>query len=279
MIITDAQVHIWGAETPERPWRTGPRNPAHRPIPFSKDDLLKEMDAAGVARAILMSPSMEGERNDLVLEAARLHPDRFAAMCRLNVEAPESRGLLSIWRRQPGMLGLRLTFSSKPFRRLLEEGHADWLWVEAEQAGVPLMVDIDYEQVHLIDQVAERHPGLKLIMDHLCVYAGKKDEEAYAGLDKLLAMAKHSNVAAKASALPCYTSDTYPYRRLHAYLRRVYDAFGPRRMFWGTDMTRLPCSYRQAITMFTEELPWLTVQDQEWVMGRGVCEWTGWKLA
>ncbi|MEA3157885.1 MAG: hypothetical protein QOK44_5474 [Betaproteobacteria bacterium] len=77
MFIADSQVHIWAAETPERPWRTGARNPAHRSEPFSKDDALREMDAAGVTRAVLVPPSMEGDRNDLVLEAARLHPDRL----------------------------------------------------------------------------------------------------------------------------------------------------------------------------------------------------------
>ena len=76
---------------------------------------------------------------------------------------------------------------------------------------------------------------------------------------------------------PCYTDDTYPYRRLQPYLRRVYDAFGPKRMFWGTDLSRLPCTYRQGVTMFTEEIPWLTSRDKEWIMGRGVCEWVGWK--
>ena len=48
-------------------------------------------------------------------------------------------------------------------------------------------------------------------------------------------------------------------------------------MFWGTDLSRLPCPYRQGITMFTEEIPWLTAEDKEWIMGRGVCEWVGWK--
>jgi hypothetical protein len=47
-------------------------------------------------------------------------------------------------------------------------------------------------------------------------------------------------------------------------------------MFWGTDWTRLPCSYRQAVTMFTEELPWLEGADLEGVMGRGVSRWLGW---
>ncbi len=30
--------------------------------------------------------------------------------------------------------------------------------------------------------------------------------------------------------------------------------------------------------MFTEEIPWLTDDDKEWIMGRGLCEWVGWAL-
>ena len=90
--------------------------------------------------------------------------------------------------------------------------------------------------------------------------------------------AKRPNVAVKASTLPSHTSDVYPYRRTHPYLRRVYDAYGPTRVFWATDFTAMPCTYRQAITMFTEEIPWFTPEDKQWIMGRGVCEWLGWTL-
>jgi len=41
-------------------------------------------------------------------------------------------------------------------------------------------------------------------------------------------------------------------------------------------MTGIPCTYRQAVTLFTEELPWLTGADLEWVMGRALCDWLGW---
>ena len=78
------------------------------------------------------------------------------------------------------------------------------------------------------------------------------------------------------SATPCSSSQPYPYRNIHGYLRQVFDVFGPRRTFWGTDLTRLPCTYRQAVTMFTEELPVLSASDKEWVMGRAICEWLGW---
>ena len=80
MLITDAQVHIWRANTPERPWRAGEKS--HREPPLDADELLREMGAAGVNRAVLVPPFLDGDRNDLVLDAVRLHPGRFAAMGR-----------------------------------------------------------------------------------------------------------------------------------------------------------------------------------------------------
>ncbi len=270
MLIADSQVHIWAASTPGRPWPEQ-RHAPHRPVPFSKDDLLREMDAAGVHRAVIVPPSWEGERNDLGLEAARQNPERFAVMGRIDTEAPGARGKIATWRQQPGMLGLRFTSQGG-------SAATDWVWTEAESAGVPIMTSVPAAQLDLVDQTAQRHPALKLVIDHLSIPKGTKDDAAFAHLDTLLALAKRPNIAVKASSLPTHSSENYPYRRLHPYIRRVYDAFGPRRMFWGTDRTKLPCSYRQAVTMFTEELPWLTAEDKEWIMGRGLCEWIGWRL-
>jgi len=95
----------------------------------------------------------------------------------------------------------------------------------------------------------------------------------------VLALAKRPNVAAKVTAMPCYADDkTWPFKSVHPHIQRVFDAFGPQRTFWGTDWSRLPCSYREGVTMFTEQMPWLKGQDLEWVMGRGVCEWLNWKM-
>ena len=46
-------------------------------------------------------------------------------------------------------------------------------------------------------------------------------------------------------------------------------------MFWGSDVSRLPCTYREGVTMFSGEMPWLGADDPDWIMGRGVCEWLG----
>jgi predicted TIM-barrel fold metal-dependent hydrolase len=114
-------------------------------------------------------------------------------------------------------------------------------------------------------------------VDHLGSPLRAKDQAAYANLDDLVALAKHPNVAVKASSAPGCSTDPWPYASINAYLRAIYDAFGPQRMFWGTDITRMPCSYRECVTHFTEGLPWLKGRDLELVMGRALCEWIGWK--
>ena len=73
-------------------------------------------------------------------------------------------------------------------------------------------------------------------------------------------------------------ASAYPWPNIHPYIQRIYDTCGPRQTFWGTDITRMPRSYRECVTMFTEELPWLSGRDKELVMGRALCDWVGWKL-
>jgi predicted TIM-barrel fold metal-dependent hydrolase len=274
MLIVDSQVHIWGADTPQRPWPK--RAEPQRPVPLDMDDLLREMNVAGVDRIVIVPPSWEGDRNDLATEAAIAHPQRFATMGRLDPQDPKSRGLIAKWREQPGMLGLRFTFHIPQLAALITEGHMDWVWGEAEKAGVPIYVLVPHALVYLIDGVAQRYPGLKLVMDHLALNSKLRDAAAFREFDKLLAIARRPNVAAKASALPCYSTDRYPYKSLHGYIRQAYDAFGPQRLFWGTDLSRSPIPYRQHVTMWTEEIPWLNREDKEWIMGRGVCDWLRW---
>jgi L-fuconolactonase len=274
MLIVDSQVHIWAANTPERPWPA--RHEAQKPEPITANDLLREMKAAGVDRSVLVPPSWEGERNDVCLAAAQKYPDKFAVMGRLDPAAPESRGKIAGWRTQTGMLGLRFTLHRPFLRPLLTEGRLDWLWPEAEKAEVPIMTHVLHPDMPLISKVAERHPGLRLTIDHLGLTSGK-DEEAFRNLDSLLALAQRPNIAVKVSCLPFYTTDKYPFKKLQPYIRRVYDAFGPNRMFWGSDLSRLPCTYRQSLTYLSEEIPWLSAADKEWITGSGLCEWIGWK--
>ena len=276
MFIADAQAHIWAANSPARPWAPG-RAP-HRKTALGAEELLRLMDAAGVARCVLIPPSWDADRNDLVLDAAQRYPERFAAMGRFDLDAPDAAGRVQTWCDTPGMRGFRISFSLPRWMAALEEQRVDWLWRAAEDAQVPIALMVSQAQLPLVDAVAARFTGLKLVICHLALPTEDRDEAAFRDFDLILPLAKHRNVMVKVSALPAYTSEAYPFRALHPYIRRVYDAFGARRMFWGSDLARLPCGYREAIDLFVEELPWLPADDKAWIMGRGLCEWLGWSL-
>ena len=91
MLIVDSQVHVWALDTPQRPWPKNRTVKAQRDVPLGSDELLREVDTAGVGRVVIVPPSWEGDRNDLGLAAAQAHPDRFAVMGRIDPVAPESR--------------------------------------------------------------------------------------------------------------------------------------------------------------------------------------------
>ena len=269
MPIVDAQVHIWA---------TGPpTNPSHRQVSsFSVDELLAEMDVAGVDAALLHPPGWDPNGNAVAIDAARQHPDRLAILGHFPLDKPESRSLIDGWKSQPGMLGLRFALLQPHQRAWWTDGTMDWLWPAAERAQIPIAL-LAGEFLPVVARVAERHPDLKLAVDHLGRTGRVQDAPAFANLPELLALARHPNVAVKATGAPSYSSEPYPYRNIQPYLRQIYDAFGPDRMFWGTDITRMPCSWRQCVTLFTEELPWLSEQDKELIMGSALCTWVGWQ--
>jgi L-fuconolactonase len=277
--IIDSQVHIWAENTPDRPWAPNMEGRAHLAEPLCAERLLGMMDQAGVDAAILVPPSLEGDRNDLALAAARKFGDRFAVMGRIDLANPASRAALATWRDQPGMLGLRLTFHRPDTRPQLTDGTADWLWPAAEEHRIPLMVHAP-ERLPRLAEIAERHPGLTIIVDHMGFGRETMDANALAGAARVAALAHYRNVFVKVSALPCFSSEPYPFRNLNQPLRDVIAAFGPRRCFWGTDLSRAleHCTYRQGVTHFTEELDFLSADDLDWIMGRGLRECLRWDV-
>ncbi|MBI4523620.1 MAG: amidohydrolase [Deltaproteobacteria bacterium] len=277
MIIIDSQVHIWAAETPDKPWATEDASKPHRPVPLGHEELLRGMDAAGVQRCICVPPTWEGDRNDTSLEAARLHPDRFAVMGRLPLNQPSSRERIATWKSQPGMLGIRVSFHQGRTKSWLDDGTADWFWDAAERYDVPVMAFAPHA-VAKLGEIAKRHPGLRLVIDHMGLSTALKGKPLGPAIETLVKLAPLSNVAVKASALPCYVTEPYAFLSLHPHIRRVVEAFGPRRVFWGTDFSHLPCPYGQAVTLFTEQLDFLPTTAKEWIMGRGIAGWLNWPL-
>jgi len=271
MKIVDAQVDIWSSGRPSG---------HHRQVSsFSAEELLKEMDEAGVDAAVIHPPvSWDPDSNALAEDAARRYPNCFAVLGQVPLDQPESSAkLLETWRQRPGQMGLRYPLVRPEQQRWHEDGTMDWLWPVAERLNLPV-ASMAWRFLPLFRRIAERHPNLRLIIDHCGLKREAQDEAAFEDVEELLSLARLPNIALKATGAPAYSTQPYPFRNIQDGLHRLYDAFGPHRFFWGTDITRMPCSYRQCVTFFTEELPWLSGKELELVMGRAVCEWIGWKL-
>ena len=268
MLIVDSQVHIWNQGTP---------NPWHRQIPsYTVDDLIGEMDEIDINRAIIVPPMWMGDTNDLALKAAEAFPERLAVLGRLDINKPVATSVFENWNNQSGMLGLRFTFTTKNEYSLLTDGSLEWLWTGAEKFQIPVMLMIS-GYLQEVEKIIYNHPDIKLCIDHLGLVRNAVDDAAFEDLSYLMSLSTNKNLVVKVTSLPCYSSKPYPYYELHPYIRQIYDTFGPSRMFWGSDLTRLTSSYKECLTLVTEELPWLSENDKELILGGAICNWLGWQ--
>jgi predicted TIM-barrel fold metal-dependent hydrolase len=272
-MIVDAQAHLWKAESED--WKWVPGRKPQLPEPFTIEKLVPLMDEAGVDRVVIVPPSWPGDRNDYALEAVKRYPDRFAIMGRIALEKPESKALIPMWKEQPGMKGIRLTFQREQVAMLQ---HADWIFPAAEKAGIPIMFFAP-DNLAKFAPIAERHPGLPLIIDHMGLTAeiGKEGRIGPA-IEEAVKLAKYANVSIKLSAAPTYSQEAYPFRDVTEHLKRAFDAFGPRRCYWGTDLTNslAKATYKQRIEHFTKELSFLSEEDKDWVMGKAILARLNW---
>lgn len=272
MAIVDAQIHTWSTGLPS--------NQSHIQVThFTPAEAIALMDEGGIDAAVIHPPGWDPNADQLAFDAVRDYPGRFAILGSLPLGDPASRAKIATWRQKPGMLGLRYTFLHEPGRKMFAEGKIDWLFAEAEAHDVPIAM-LATDSFPDIARMAARHPKLRLTIDHLGGRGGLttlKDEAAMTHIPALLELAKFPNIGVKATGAPGYSAEAYPFPKMLGYLKQIHNAFGSHRMFWGTDITKMPCSWAQCRTQFTEALPGLTAEDKRLIMGDALCAWWGWK--
>ncbi len=264
--IMDAQTHIWSGGKP---------SPTHRQEPFLVTDLLQQLDGAGVNRAIIVTPSWNPNGNELPLEAAKTYPDRLAVMGLYDTNSKPDVAQIQAWKSRQGMLGLRLFLGSPQGKAWFTDVSSDWLWPELQRNQIPLMLFAG-GMMPDVAKIAAKYPDLKICLDSFGAPAGVVGVQAFDNYDQVLALAKFKNVSIKPVSLPFISGEAYPYRNLHPFIRRIYDAFGPERIFWGSDITLLKSPYSDCVKAFTQDMDWLSDQDLELIMGRALSKWINW---
>jgi L-fuconolactonase len=270
-VIVDAQVHLWDEDRPGRPWPANTSSAGHHRL--TAPQLLGEMDAAGVDRAVLVPPSWEGERNDVVLAAVHAHPDRFAAMGRVPLDGDED--LILHWTEDPGMLGIRITCHRGPQREWLTSDAGSWLWSAAARTSLPVMLyapGLEGEVGNLL----KRYPDLRLTLDHANLSLSVDADSLETAIERILPLSSFPNLRVKASGLECHVDPNRRVAQIGSAVSSLVGAFGADRVFWGTDLTRVPCTYRQTLTAFADGISGVSAQELSLILGEAIRAWLPW---
>ncbi len=268
MKIIDAHVHIW---------QTGQPRGAHRQEPYSATEILEDMQFSGVDAAIIQPPAWDPNANQIAIDAARQHPQKFGILGNFALDSEYPEKILKTWKQQTGMLGLRYILNEPKHRAWMMGTELDWLWSGAQENSIPMAIAAS-SHLEVFASIATRYPQLKLIIDHLGVPLDATGDAAFLHMTALQSLAEFPNIAIKATAIPAYATDSYPYPSIETYIQQIYRLFGPERFFWGSDITKLQCTWRQSIDLFLNEYQWIDPQEIDLVMGKALIQWLDWDL-
>lgn len=271
-VVLDAQIHVWKASTPERPWPTDAIEP-QRPDPLTVPEVVRELADAGVSGALLLGPTWEGSRNDYVLEAAATDPSRFGAICRWRTDDAAEVERLADWRQITGMRAVRLSLNRGDVEGALAAARTSGFFAIAEREGIPLCIYAP-GRYDLYRGLAEAYPGLKITIDHAAVETAERPVAD--AVRPLADLAAFPGIAVKASALPCFVPDGAPLGSIAEAVYRLVEAFGADRVFFGSDLSRLPVPYADLVEVFVAGLPDLDASERDLVLGRGLAQWMDW---
>ena len=76
----------------------------------------------------------------------------------------------------------------------LDDGTADWFWAAAERYDIPVMIFVPFA-VPKIGGIAERQPGLRLIVDHMGLNSVLRGKDLTPSVDAVIKLARQHTTA------------------------------------------------------------------------------------
>jgi predicted TIM-barrel fold metal-dependent hydrolase len=266
--VVDTHPHIISSDTVRYPRAPigGHQSTWSRDRPVGVEQLIAEQDAAGIRQAALVQASTcYGHDNSYVADAVRAHPARFAGVFSCDILADDATETMAYWMRQ-GLSGLRLftTGSTMP-------GQAGWLddprsfpaWRKAEEAGLPVCLQMTAEGIPQVVNVLRRFPGVRVILDHLARPV-LDDGPPYDSASSLWSLAPSSNVYLKvternfvAAASGRATPETF--------FGRLVSEFGASRIAWGSNYPASERSLPDLLRLAQDTITFLPERDRQWI--------------
>jgi predicted TIM-barrel fold metal-dependent hydrolase len=172
-------------------------------------------------------------------------------------------------------------FSGMRFSPIYYLGKEEWmngpahhkLWQKAGELGAIFNYFISTPQLPRLEEMVAKYPKVRVVVDHLA-RIDLKAEDPLPEFQKLLHLAKYPNIWAKVTELSVVSpSGKHPYQDTFPWVRRLYDAFGPDRLIWGTGFpgaTRLENGrpgLRHELDLVQKEIEFFTADDRTKILG------------
>ena len=237
--------------------------PNHSPeIESSAEYLLSQMDIFGIDKVVISHVCYYGRNNDYATHCVRTYPDKFAGIGLLvghrlyPPHDPENPARLERAITEENLVGMRLSPIYDPEVVWFNDPVSYPLWKKAEELEATFNVFLAPEQVCQVADMAERFPGVNVVVDHLAMIDITAPDAD--GFGPLLNLDRFPNVFIRTS-LHNPSKEPIPYRDVWPFLERVYDRFGPQRMIYA--------NFYEFLIM-KELIPFFTSQDKEWILGK-----------
>jgi len=268
-LIIDTHLEVWTFD-PKFPFHHPERPDLKRvPVEAPIENEVSEMDEFGLKYAVLINPRFYGWDNSYIDYSLHKYPNRFVAHGLLDPLGPDPAGRLRYWIKERGFQGMRFSPIYHPTSTWLNSKEHYPLWREAERLGAVFNYYILPQQMPMLEEMAGRFPGVKIVIDHL----GKPDLKAadpWADFRKMFRLKRFPQVWVSASE-PYEISLTkeFPYRDTYPFFKAVYEEFGAKQIVWGTGYPkpRWELPMNKELEFVNQTLDFYTPSDRALILG------------
>jgi len=268
-LIIDTHLEVW-TQDPKFPF-AHPERPNFRPKDEAPiENQVAQMRDFNIKYAVLINPRYYGWDNSYISYCLHRYPKLFVAHGLINPEDPKVAERLRYWMLEHGFQGMRFSPIYHPQSTWLNSKDHYPLWREAEKLGAVFNYYILPHQMPMLEEMAGRFPGVKIVIDHL----GKPDlrlPDPWPEFRKMFRLKRFPQVWVSASE-PYELSLTkqYPYKDTYPFFKAVYEEFGPKQLIWGTGYPRprweLPMD--KELEFVDVHLDFYTDEDRELLLGK-----------
>lgn len=233
----DAHQHYWEPRRGDYDWM--PKDDPILSRPYLPHDLKPSLEAAGVAKTVVVQAAPSVEETEYMLGIADATPSVAGVVGWVDFENRSHLRHLERLRNHPKFLGVRPMIQDIP--------DVDWMLRDDVQWAYAALVDLDLTfdalgfSRHLANFLAlfKRYPKLRVVVDHcmkpqICDHGTSREELTF-WADGMRRIAEETGAYCKLSGIVTESKEQWSPDDLRPYTEDVLSAFGAERVMWGSD--------------------------------------------